>query len=303
MSGSASNLLRAVTPGRLRRAIGLSKHVAERIVRWTQAFVAIRGVSDTDRAIVRRSMIATPKVLLQALDDWQEPQLVEDAVVAVKGLGSFHIRGRSDDLGHVVPANFVSVAKIVAETLRAGDIAVDAGANIGVVTVLMGRAVGGGGQVVAIEMMPDTAASLRENITLNALGNVRVVEAALADQAGLTVTAIVAPGAFGQATILKHFRPAADIIQHDVLTTTLDAVTASVGRIGLLKMDLEGAEAAALAGAVETLKRVDAVLFESWDADGGEAAAILRAAGFTLSRIDARNMLARNMLARARATP
>jgi hypothetical protein len=45
----------------------------------------------------------TPWDALSELGQWREPQLVEDAEIDVRGLRRFAVRGKSDDLGHVLP--------------------------------------------------------------------------------------------------------------------------------------------------------------------------------------------------------
>ena len=77
-----------------------------------------------------------------------------------------------------------------------------------------------------------------------------------------------------------------------MLSTTLDTLTSGIDKIALIKMDLEGAESQALAGAEETLKRTNAIIFESWTGHTCETSRILSDAGFTFDEIDGRNFRA-----------
>lgn len=141
--------------------------------------------------------------------------------------------------------------ELVVSRLRPGDTFVDGGANVGLFTLAAAHAVGPSGKVISFEPAPSTADALEANIALNRLRQVTVSRAALAGSQGAT-TFVAFEGA-------KHgfssFAPA-DLRGGRALpvaTTTLDA---SVDRenLRLVKLDLEGAEAVALEGALDTLE-------------------------------------------------
>lgn len=264
----------------------------QRMSAWMHVLRTVTGRSAADKAVVRRSAAYAPMAMLSNLNVWREPSLIADAEVDVKSLGAFAVRGNSDDLGHVLLQTHEAIFSVIAKHLHPGEKAIDAGANIGAVTVFLARQVGPSGQVVAVEMMPETAARLRRNLALNNLANVTVVEQALSSQAGERVTAEVAEGVFGQASIAAGTNRGRAVRRLEVLTTTLDHISTGLNDIAVLKMDLEGAEQLALAGAQEMLKRTRAIIFESWSSDDGQTASLLRAAGFVISPIDGRNFLA-----------
>lgn len=243
--------------------------------------------------MLRRSLLRAPISMLFELDTWRELELSEDATVLVERTTRFRIRGRSDDLHHVVPSVNGAVIRTIAEHAGPGDTVIDAGANIGAVTVAMAKIVGAGGKVLAFEMMPETAAQLRTNLALNHLLRVEVIEQALSDRAEQTVPAEYAHGVFGQASIANGANAGKLVRRVDVRTTTLDAATMTTDWIAVMKMDLEGAEPLALAGAEQMLLKTGAIIFESWSSDGGEVGLVLKARGFAISPIDGRNFLAR----------
>jgi FkbM family methyltransferase len=79
----------------------------------------------------------------------------------------------------------VELQQAVNDLLRPGMCIYDVGANIGYVTLLLARAAGESGQVVAFEALPANVARLEKNVALNNLGGrVTVVPAAVVDQAG-----------------------------------------------------------------------------------------------------------------------
>jgi|ERR1051326_779281 FkbM family methyltransferase len=130
--------------------------------------------------------------------------------------------------------------------VRPGSVVFDIGANVGLYTLLASRLVGPQGKVVAFEPLPRNVPYLRRHLELNDARNVELVEAAVSNYDGA-----------------GHFRTNGDPHlgqlsgdgQVDVRVTTLDEFmkTATL-QPELLKIDVEGAEADVLAGAVETLR-------------------------------------------------
>ena len=246
------------------------------------------GATPADTEILARSSRRAWLREIRDLDKWHDPLLLEDAAVTVHGVGRFELRTATDDLYHVLPYREQKIFDEIHKRLRRGDVFVDAGANIGVFTVLAGKIVESTGKVVAIEMIPETVDRLRRHVVLNQLSNVSVVERALSDRSGQKITATIPRGRFGQASIVRGTGGTTVSVE----TTTLDEVLSKVeGSIALLKVDLEGAEAKAFAGAIHTLDRTEAVIFEEL---GGNSDMIdlLSAVGFTIRQLDAHNFIA-----------
>ena len=141
---------------------------------------------------------------------------------------------------------------VIRAALRPGMIAIDVGANSGVLSVLMRDAVGVAGRVVAIDPSPVACARVRQQAALNASTNVDVVHAALG--------ATSARERMYMAAVGIGALPAPDR-QHttdraiDVSVTTLDRTVAELrlDRVDLVKIDTDGDEVALLAGASRTL--------------------------------------------------
>jgi FkbM family methyltransferase len=238
--------------------------------------------------------LAAPILSIGKFLEWQDPILLSDAQVDVKGVGKFTVRAHSDDLWHVLPWRERAIFAVLREQLRPGDTFIDAGANIGVYSVFAARLVGSDGKVLAVEMMSDTADRLKHNLALNGISNVAVCHAALSNTVGQLVTAKVTPGKYGQASISKGISEDA-AISISVKTTTLDEISKNLTGVRLVKMDLEGAEALALLGAKELLNRTDYLICESWRRSpiGNDLVdACLSEATFTVRSIDGNNLLA-----------
>jgi len=286
--------LKPLLPSGVRSVLRRVVHYSQRIGRWPIILWQVRGLRFRDISALWLSAFASPILGLRNTMAWQDPILLRDAEVKVRGVGRFSLRAWTDDLWHVVPWRERAIFKALKRSLGAGDIFVDAGANIGVYSVMASRLVGSGGSVIAVEMMPDTAAILRGHVRINRARNVTIHQVALSDKPGMEIAASVAPGKFGQASISCE-RSHAGHKKVSVTTATLDQILQDVGKIKLMKMDLEGAEERALAGAVASISKIQNLIYEN-NAYGNEfedpLAQNLKAAFFSIYELDGNNKLA-----------
>ena len=139
---------------------------------------------------------------------------------------------------------------------------VDAGANIGLTTLLL-AALAPHGHLHAFEALPANARHLRETLAANGIMNCTVNAVALGNRPGTLQmhgagsSAHVATDGLGQ--------PAPG----DIVVTTLDAYAAAAGlaRLDLIKIDVEGFEPAVLegaAGVIGTFSPPVFMEFNSW---------------------------------------
>ncbi|WP_157745165.1 MULTISPECIES: FkbM family methyltransferase [Luteimonas] len=264
-------------------------------MRWLPILWQVRGQSAADELTLIRSALAAPFLSLCNIQDWQDPILLQDANVEVPGFGRFSLRARTDDLWHVLPWREHSIAELARKVLRPGDAFIDAGANIGIYTVLASRLVGPGGRVISIEMMPDTAKRLESHIHMNHLRNVTVVKNAISDVEGDVVIAMVQAGKYGQASISGGAERHETSSEIPVQTTTLDAVAERISSVKLMKIDVEGAELQAFRGAKSLLKKTNFIAYEAWSrgcVSKDALSALLEDAGFALRKLDGNNWLA-----------
>ncbi|WP_229398023.1 FkbM family methyltransferase [Micromonospora okii] len=141
-----------------------------------------------------------------------------------------------------------------------GDTVVDLGAGIGGEVRLFSRLVGPAGRVVAVEAHPRTFACLRRAVEENGLANVTAVHCAAVGEPG---TVYLEDGADGHLTNGLTADPAGLPVTGRTLEEILDR--AGVDRVGLLKMNIEGAELPVLEGALGVLKRVDNLVVSCHD--------------------------------------
>lgn len=160
--------------------------------------------------------------------------------------------------------------------LQRGDVVWDIGAHKGYVALAAARAVGRDGRVYAIEPAPDNLQSLRRHVGWNDAANVEVVATAVSDHDGRAQF-----GGSGSSITYRLGRGEAQ-----VEVRTLPALLAEgLMPPTVLKIDVEGSEAAVLRGAGDALNGVDIVLVavhtrELYD----ECSELLRQRGFTVHR-------------------
>lgn len=160
----------------------------------------------------------------------------------------------------------------VLELLKPGSVFIDIGANIGVYTIPAALKVGPTGYVIAIEPSPRIFPFLEQNVVLNGLSNVRLIQCAALNSDNQTVPFYEAPvDHFGMGSLGAQF----DANPIPVLTHTLDYLLDEqmVERVDVIKVDVEGFEAAVFQGAKKILasNTPPVVVFEFCDWAEGRA--------------------------------
>jgi FkbM family methyltransferase len=137
---------------------------------------------------------------------------------------------------------------------------IDGGAHVGVASHWFARRYPGA-LVLAFEANPETAALLRGNLAANGLdGRVRVHGAAIGPRTEPTAFYATPGDNWGDAVVRHRWHAAAGVRPLRVPGVALSDLLATP--IDLLKLDIEGAEAAALAAAAGGLRRVRRVVLE-----------------------------------------
>lgn len=144
--------------------------------------------------------------------------------------------------------------------LGEGQVVLDVGGGIGDEALVFSRAVGASGRVIAIEAHPNTFSFLRKAVALNTLVNVTALNVAVSDQNGDVAMEsgesylsgkVVAAGA-GDVTVRAMTIP-----------VILDEL--AVRYVDLMKMNIEGAELAALRGCIGSFHRIRKIVVSCHD--------------------------------------
>jgi FkbM family methyltransferase len=193
-----------------------------------------------------------------------------------------------DPLGRAVARTGVydlTVAETLARLADPGETAVDAGANVGLMSNLLAYAVGPTGRVVSFEPHPEIFQTLRRNVERwREIERIVVIDprqAAVSSSRG-TLPLAVDPVTFANnkgTASLEHSDPAHST---EVRTVRLDAELE--GAIAVLKLDVEMHELAALEGAQELLATglVRDIVFEEHEPPPTPVTELLEAHGYTV---------------------
>ena len=173
------------------------------------------------------------------------------------------------------------VTEVVWRLADPDDAALDVGANIGYFTLLLAARCR---RVRAFEPHPLLRRGLTENVELlgTARRNVTVDARAVSDRTGIARLSI--PAEFSVDPTGASLAANADAVAVDeVPTVRLDEVLGGTA-VGVMKLDVEGHEAAALTGASEALAagRIRDLLFEEHEPLPTAASAILTANGYAI---------------------
>lgn len=133
------------------------------------------------------------------------------------------------------------VVQLMVRAVRPGDLVVDAGANMGYFTLLLSDLVGSEGKVLAFEPGENNLWKLEANLRLNKIRNVTICTSPLWHGVGMIDFFMCSDG--GANSVVKTNN---SLGITKLQTTTLHDQLESVPR--LMKLDIEGAEHAALRG-------------------------------------------------------
>jgi FkbM family methyltransferase len=139
------------------------------------------------------------------------------------------------------------IVNLIQRVVRPGDVCLDVGANVGAHTLVMARAAGPSGRVVAVEPHPRIGARLLQNLALNHLDQVTVVRAALSDKDGTADFFGFSEDAFEQG--ISSFLPDKEATEKMTVKTISGSRLqreARLNRCDFLKIDVEGFESVVL---------------------------------------------------------
>jgi FkbM family methyltransferase len=134
--------------------------------------------------------------------------------------------------------------EIVNKEIKKGDVVIDIGANIGYYTLIFANLVGKEGKVFAFEPSPDNFALLQKNIEINGYQNAKLEQMAVSNKSGKTKLYLTSNPADNRIYDLYDNSNSVEVV-----TIRMDDYFSNYnGKIDFIKMDIQGAEWAAIQG-------------------------------------------------------
>jgi FkbM family methyltransferase len=184
----------------------------------------------------------------------------------------------------------LAVSEVFARLVQPGDIVVDAGANIGYMTLLAATVSGESGTVISFEPHPELFIVLQQNVAMASrsrpIARMLLRNTALGDRTGQAD--LILPEGFscddGLAYIRRDGLPGSRSIP--VGMETLDEAVGA-RPIAVLKLDVEGHELQALRGAKRALesRRIRHIVFEDHQGRGSAVVRFLESFGYRVYSI------------------
>lgn len=230
-------------------------------VRLMKVFQEIR--EGTIVGYLRQRRLYRAKINMGKRTAWWEAQKISKKSFDTSVYPSIKIRLYFDSLlcREIFVTSFEDAERtFVRRFLRPGDIFIDVGANIGLFTLNAAKAVGRKGRVYAFEPTAETYVRLIENVTLNQFKNVVCNQLALSDENAIKTLKVSRIGydawnSFGVPIAGEQFT------SQDVMATTWDSFVQEndlMGKVTLMKIDVEGWESRVLKGGATSLSKEDA---------------------------------------------
>lgn len=146
------------------------------------------------------------------------------------------------------------VTEAVKKHLKAGDIFVDIGANIGYFSLLAASIVGTDGHVYAFEPIAENGDFLEQSVAENGFQNVTLFRNAVAERKQMIT--FTGGGADSNGRIInEHETKLTAYPLPTIEAVTLDETLIDLPKLSLIKMDIEGAEPRAFAGMQQIIQK------------------------------------------------
>ena len=141
-----------------------------------------------------------------------------------------------------------------------GSVVIDVGANVGLFTVALAGVVGPSGKVLAVEPNPATVSRLRKNVSLNHLTNVEIHSVAAGVVQGVGTLLLASDPAFASTARVRAELATGEAVRVPVARIDDMLLAQDLGRVSVIKIDVEGDELAVLGGSEEILGRCGPML-------------------------------------------
>jgi FkbM family methyltransferase len=190
--------------------------------------------------------------------------------------------------GYALGTTEPRIQEVFAEQVHPGGVVWDIGANIGFYSLIAARCAGGG-RVLAFEPLPQNAEAIRRNLALNRLTNVSVIGLALGDREGTAELRLHSEQTWAKLDTSQDtgFQEELEVTGTiEVEVSTIDHQLQTLAAPDVVKIDIEGAEVAALRGASRLLREVRPTIICELHGTNQAVCDVLESHGYALSTIE-----------------
>jgi len=192
----------------------------------------------------------------------------------------------NSDIGFLLGTAEPEVQKVLQMIVRPRSVIYDIGANVGFLSLVAAQIAGPAGCVCAFEPLPDNFRQLERNAQINGFKRVKAKNVAISDCDGLAPFLVSRSPTWGKLASVPG--EASDQIgKTEVATFRLDSIV-TIDQLPLphvIKIDVEGAEAQVLDGAIETIRRARPILIIELHGTNAVVAEKLSALGYSATVI------------------
>jgi len=151
------------------------------------------------------------------------------------------------------------VERILLSNLRPGTVFYDVGAHIGVFSLIAARNLGAHGSVIVFEPDPSNVRRIKEHASRNQLDAIQIIPKAVCSTVGrLRFQRASFQSSMNRGVLVED--AAAEVSTIEVESITLDAIAREHALPSLIKIDVEGFEAAVLQGSEEIFRSAKPLL-------------------------------------------
>lgn len=145
-----------------------------------------------------------------------------------------------------------------------GSVAIDAGANFGSISVPISKKLGDAGKLYSFEMSKVMADRLKRNLQQNKCSNVEVINAALSETVGESVS--FNEPEFSEKINFGDIRINKENNGSQVETVTIDSLDIT-DKVSFIKVDCQGYDLKVMKGAKNTIQKHKPVVVFEWEVD------------------------------------
>jgi FkbM family methyltransferase len=214
--------------------------------------------------------------------DWIPNRLrAREGVIQRGVIRGLRFNGGNSATGFLLGTHDPNIQRALSLLIRPGLVVYDIGANVGFTALIAAHLTGPKGRVICFEPQPKCDAMIQHNADINGFGHIQVRREALAGEDGTARFLVTQDSTFSR--LEGTGKPETSARHVDVTVRRLDALIAqeSLPAPDVMKIDIEGAEAPMLEGAMATLREAKPVLLIELHGTNKVVADALAKAGYT----------------------